>query len=194
MSDLSLNEVESLALKVARGSGYCWGLAEDVARATRAMARRGLPWAEALARLARDEEAWRAASPEDWRRRDDADATPLCPVRLAARLIDDPSLLDEGPLQIAGVGLPVWISAVLAAYDLGDQFVVDWPGGDVSTRVADVTISPRPTSRPPEALRHRAFADDGILAELGVVAARVYVPSSEGSRVRGAGGGSVDDE
>ena len=32
MSDLSLNEVESLALKVARGAGYSWGLAEDVGR------------------------------------------------------------------------------------------------------------------------------------------------------------------
>jgi hypothetical protein len=194
VSDLSLNEVESLALKVARGAGYSWGLAEDVARATRAMARRGLPWAVALAGLARDAGTWRAASLEDWRRRDDANATPLCPVRLAARLIDDPSLLAEGPLRIANVGFPVWISAVLAASDLGDKFDVDWSGGDGSTRAADVTISPRPTSRTPEPLRRRAVAESRILAELGVVAARVYVPASEGSRVRGAGGGSVDDE
>jgi Protein of unknown function (DUF3726) len=192
MSDLSLNEVESLALKVARGAGYSWGLAEDVARATRAMARRGLPWAEALAGLARDGGTWRAAPHENWRR--GSETAPLCPVRLAARLIDDPSLLDEGPLQIENVGLPVWISAVFAASDLGDEFDVDWSGGDASTRVADVTISRRPTSRASEPLRRRAFADDRILAELGVVAARVYVPASEGSRVRGAGGGRVDDE
>jgi hypothetical protein len=115
-------------------------------------------------------------------------------VRLAARLIDDPSLLAEGPLRIANVGFPVWISAVLAASDLGDKFDVDWSGGDGSTRAADVTISPRPTSRTPEPLRRRAVAESRILAELGVVAARVYVPASEGSRVRGAGGGSVDDE
>jgi hypothetical protein len=192
VSDLSLNEVESLALKVARGAGYSWGLAEDVARATRAMARRGLPWAEALAGLARDGGTWRAAPHENWRR--GSETAPLCPVRLAARLIDDPSLLDEGPLQIENVGLPVWISAVFAASDLGDEFDVDWSGGDASTRVADVTISRRPTSRASEPLRRRAFADDRILAELGVVAARVYVPASEGSRVRGAGGGRVDDE
>jgi Protein of unknown function (DUF3726) len=192
VSDLSLNEVESLALKVARGAGYSWGLAEDVARATRAMARHGLPWAEALAGLARDGGTWRAAPHENWRR--GSETAPLCPVRLAARLIDDPSLLDEGPLQIENVGLPVWISAVFAASDLGDEFDVDWSGGDASTRVADVTISRRPTSRASEPLRRRAFADDRILAELGVVAARVYVPASEGSRVRGAGGGRVDDE
>ena len=37
-------------------------------------------------------------------------------------------------------------------------------------------------------------ARTAVLAALGAVAARVYVPASESSRAKGAGGGSVDDE
>src|SRR5271163_2976798 len=36
LSELSLNEVESLALKVGRGAGFPWGLAEDIGRVARA--------------------------------------------------------------------------------------------------------------------------------------------------------------
>ena len=54
MSELSLNEVESLALKVGRGAGFPWGLAEDIGRGARALAQRGFPWAEALVGLARE--------------------------------------------------------------------------------------------------------------------------------------------
>ena len=39
---LSLNEVESLAKKAARGTGYPWGLAEEAAKASRWLAARGV--------------------------------------------------------------------------------------------------------------------------------------------------------
>jgi hypothetical protein len=42
--DLSLNEVETIAAKAARGAGLSWGGAEEIGRAARAMARAGLPW------------------------------------------------------------------------------------------------------------------------------------------------------
>lgn len=44
---VSLNEIETTVLKAARGAGYTWGLAEDVARAARWMAAQDLPWLEA---------------------------------------------------------------------------------------------------------------------------------------------------
>ncbi len=46
MTDLSLNEVETLAAKAARGSGLSWGLADDVAKAARRLACAGLNWTD----------------------------------------------------------------------------------------------------------------------------------------------------
>ncbi len=42
--DLSLNEVETLAAKAARGAGLSWGGAEEVGRAARRLARAGAAW------------------------------------------------------------------------------------------------------------------------------------------------------
>jgi hypothetical protein len=200
--ELSCNEVESLALKVGRGAGFSWGLAEEIGRGARALAQGGWPWPEALLALARDAESWRAPSPlrvEGWsKRRDEVDAaSPLCPVRVAALLIDDPSILNVSPLRIANVGLPLWIVALLAGSGLDKEFEVDWPGassGASMTPAADVVIGRRAALLAPAPPLRRLLADDAALAALGAVASRVYVPASEGSRAQGAGGGSVDDD
>ncbi|MGQ3356404.1 MAG: DUF3726 domain-containing protein [Phreatobacter sp.] len=42
--DLSLNEVETLAAKAARGAGLSWGGAEEIGRAARRLARAGADW------------------------------------------------------------------------------------------------------------------------------------------------------
>ena len=198
MSELSLNEVESLALKVGRGAGFPWGLAEDIGRGARALAQRGFPWAEALVGLVRGAGIWQAPSPqrvEGWRehRPEIELAAPLCPVRAGALLIDDPSVLGALPLRLANVGLPLWIAALLAAS--GKDLDAEWPEASIDgqmTPAADVTIWPRAAQRAPT-LR-RSCADEAVLAALGAVAARVYVPASESSRAKGAGGGSVDDD
>ncbi len=44
MIDLSLNEVETIAAKAARGAGLSWGGAEEIGKAARAMARAGVAW------------------------------------------------------------------------------------------------------------------------------------------------------
>jgi hypothetical protein len=200
--ELSCNEVELLALKVGRGAGFSWGLAEEIGRGARALAQGGWPWAEALLALAREATNWAAPSSlraQGWReRRDELDAaSPLCPLRAAALLIDDPSILNAGPLRIANVGVPLWIVALFSHSGLGKEFEVDWPGvsaGASVTPAADVMIGRRAALRPPARPLRRMLADDAALAALGAVASRVYVPASEGSRAQGAGGGSVDDE
>ena len=48
MIDLSLNEVETMALKAARGAGLPWGIAEDVGRSAAWLARHAGGWAEFL--------------------------------------------------------------------------------------------------------------------------------------------------
>jgi Protein of unknown function (DUF3726) len=207
MTELSLNEVESLAAKVGRGGGFSWGLAEDIGRSARRLAQGGFPWAEALLALA--EKAERMQSPSSvqatqWRERRSAmvSTAPLCPVRAAALLIDDPTILQAKPLHLANVGVPIWIVGMLAASNTASAFEIAWPGA--SALAARQGVVPKassgawlaPVAAPstqPSPLR-RAFADEAILAALGSFAARVYVPASESSRARGAGGGSVDDE
>lgn len=42
--DLSLNEVETIAAKAARGAGLSWGGAEEIGKAARVMATAGANW------------------------------------------------------------------------------------------------------------------------------------------------------
>src|ERR1700676_2385321 len=72
MTELSLNEVESLAAKVGRGSGFSWGLAEEIGRGARHLAQGGFPWANALLALAEEVRRLQSPSPsqaERWRKR-----------------------------------------------------------------------------------------------------------------------------
>lgn len=48
MLDLSLNEVEMIAMKAARGAGHAWGVAEDLGRSARWLAERGVDWSGSL--------------------------------------------------------------------------------------------------------------------------------------------------
>lgn len=46
--DLSLNEVETIAARAARGAGLSWGGGEEVGKAARAMATAGADWDDLL--------------------------------------------------------------------------------------------------------------------------------------------------
>lgn len=197
MIDLSLNETQTLAVRVARATGFPWGLAEEIGRAARSLAVRGEPWAEALLaltqlannfvppsseRVAR----WRCAKP------DLPAPAPLCPVRTAMLLIDMGFDLGGTPLRLAHVGLPIWLKGLLQAAE-ARAYVVDYGAPDALPQTADVTISNATTQAEAFAAR-RAQVAPGILTALLPIAQRVYVPESERSRSRGAGGGSVDDD
>lgn len=198
MIDLSLNEAEALAARVARGAGFSWGLAEDMGRAARTLATRGKPWAEALLALAQLADGFEPPSPERvarWRRgeADLPSAASLCPVRAAALLMD--AGVDPGgePLRLARVGLPIWLQGMLWVAGAKTSYVVSYDAREALAQAADVTISA--TTTPAAACpSRRAPIKPDLLAKLLPLAARVYVPESEGSRARGAGGGSVDAE
>jgi hypothetical protein len=190
--DLSLNEAETLAAKAARGAGFSWGLADEIGRATRAMAAQSESWSEALLALARASGAFEAPDRERiarWRqgKRDAAGARPLCPVRTAALLLDDAAELGAGPLRIAHVGLPVWLGAMLKRSEV---WIAD-VGGPMAS--GDVTIRRGADPARSDGARRASIMPE-TLAALNAYAARTYVPESARSRLRGAGGGSVDDD
>ncbi|WP_181591969.1 DUF3726 domain-containing protein [Mesorhizobium atlanticum] len=192
MIDLSLNEVETLCAKAARGAGFSWGLAEDIGRAARRIAVEADNWGLAMLSLAEHAQSFElpdAARAARWRSGevDQRTGRPLCPIRTAALLLDEPLPAHAMPLAILDVGLPIWLDAMLRRSVMG----VARPVGP-ATR-ADVVIERRAETELP-ATRRRGAIDEPTLAALNSFAARTYVPESERSRARGAGGGRVDDE
>lgn len=193
MIDLSLNEVETLSAKAARGAGYSWGLAEDIGRAARRIAVEDDKWGLAMLSLAENAQSFAPPDPARaarWRsgEADKPAEGPLCPIRTATLLLDEPLPANVMPLTILDVGLPAWLDAMLRRSEMR----VAQPLALLTPR-ADVVIERRAETEQPATSRRGAI-DERTLAALNSFAARTYVPESERSRVRGAGGGRVDDE
>ncbi|MGX5801144.1 DUF3726 domain-containing protein [Bradyrhizobium sp. Arg314] len=193
MIDLSLNEVEALSTKAARGAGFSWGLAEDVGRAARRIAIDDEDWGQAMLSLVEKAQSFAAPDPARaarWRsgEADKPAERPLCPIRTAALLLDDPPPAAAMPLSILNVGLPIWLDAMLRRSNMR----IAQPVGPLTPRT-DIVIESRSRAEQPITGRRGAI-DERTLAALNSFAAKTYVPESERSRVRGAGGGRVDDE
>ena len=83
----SLNEVEVLAKKAAKGAGYSWGQAEDTGRAVRWLEARGLKGAAALvAHLAKND-------------------TALCPITTGIAVAD--GVTPVGDVDLASLDQPM---------------------------------------------------------------------------------------
>ena len=186
MIALSLNEAETLCAKAARGAGYSWGQADEIGRAARTLAAEGRDFGAALLTLLQARESFVAPAPERlalWRAGgpDVGGARPLCPVLAATWLLDVG--FDAVGLRLMNIGAPVWLDALLRPAGLGAA--CDDP------LFGDATLIRRPPA--PETGK-RAAVDPEIWRALNDYAARTYVPESESSRRRGAGGGRVDDD
>jgi len=172
VTELSLNEVETLAAKAARGGGYDWGLAEEVGRAAVALARGGYDWSGALRALLAEAAGFVAPGAEGT----------VCPVRAAAWVNDAPP---EGERVLRDVGRPIWLVAMLRGAEATT---------DLEAVRADVRLGPPGPRLQRGYGGQRASISRDDLDALGAYAARTYVPESDSSRRRGAGGGRVDDE
>jgi hypothetical protein len=189
MIELSMNEVETLAAKTARGAGLAWGLADDVGRAARRMAEAGLDWATATRRLA--EGAARA-------KRDDA--------AIGAELAD---VAAEGVLlRRFDICEPALVAALAAAAD--EPRRIAWADGVIEVRggrivraqgaglgcpgPVAIVVTPDPAMSSGGVAQRRAWCASAALAALEVFIARIYVPASDRSRVSGAGAALDDND
>ena len=195
--DLSINEVEMLAQKAARGAGLPWGVAEDTGRAAAWLARRVGIWAGPLLALLE------LPPPRQ-----------ESPLYLAG-LLADSAAGGQGRV-IARVASPIWaLPGVLATtlrpvvIQLDDARIGCGPGGEPSATLPaealaalpaaalTLTFPQAPPPLPPCLLPVR-FRRSGVpLAEwrrLEALAYLTYVPASEHSRRTGAGAGLLDDE
>lgn len=218
MIDASLNEVEGLAARAARGAGLAWGLAEETGKAARWLAACGLDWSSTLVGLLADHAELAAPAPGARAMLSPSrPGKPLSPIVTGAH-IDDIALL-AGDLSIAATAWPLWLLpfAARAADETGaavilgwkDLTVTIWPyGGDVSgdaaallAPVADSVAwshvlpgAVTTATGTPLARATRSAVAEHDWAALVALGARTFVPASSRSRLQGAGAGLVDND
>ncbi len=213
---VSLNEIESRALKAARGAGLSWGLAEEAAAAAGWLAQQGLPWAETLAVLLAGQHA--TSRPQ-------IVADVIAPSRAGSQLcsiVSGALLSDLGPrasiMAVCDVLAPLWLGPFVARWAGADRVVrLGWPG--VSLRVSpcgaigadaasaalaltfagrvEITLEPSASgqaSSPPQRPRTGYATPDDTWHALQGFEQRTYVPASAQSRLAGAGAGLLDND
>jgi hypothetical protein len=209
----SLNEVEAIAYKATRGAGWPWGLAEEAARASRWLARHGLPW-EWLAHLLEQGEP--VPPVLELRRLRPGGPGGLCPLRAGALVAESGRALL--PLHLEFVKVPLLLLPFVAerARRTGRRIVMRWshgsfacaPDGTVAGSLdlhgwreglldnAEIREEAEPGLLSPTRLlpqsNERRLPDIEALVTLQRLVQRTYVPASERSRRHGAGAGLLD--
>lgn len=213
----SLNEIEAMGKRAARGAGLSWGLAEEAGKAARWLTARGLPGAEELAEiLMRNDGAdYRDLAPAStegvWR----APSGRLCPLVCGAALCDRATEIATGMEIVSGpVAQPLLLApfAAGAAKLTGVTIELSWPGLTMTFNSEgfgidgdDVAL----TVRSADGVRCRRVrrdvagtsigaSDHAIDAEtwsrLDAFAQRTLAPATEASRLAGAGAGLTDTD
>lgn len=214
----SLNEIESLARRAARGAGLDWGLAEEAGKAVRWLSAAGWPGGEALAALleARDQSGQIAPRPEIADGRWRSQRGPLCPIATGAALGDRAAEIATDKGMILGpVAQPILLVPFIAssADATGTPLRIGWPGavvsrGDGETR-ADITDRAALTlAQTDEVIITPGHASGGgritrawrgdmaqeAAKTLADFASRTYAPATPESRLSGAGAGLTDND
>lgn len=212
--NFSLNEVETIAKKAARGAGYSWGMAEEAAKATRWLCAHGLDGCASLASLlGRTDGAVLAdmmpkALNGEW----EAPSGQLCPVLAGAAMSDCATRLTQTDIEMAAVIEPVLILpfAAVAARQLGATISVVCDGIDVTTDGTAISWNDTSSLASPDVKKltickgghferttsrhNRATPDVAVWDKLQSLAARTYAPATAESRLLGAGTGVSDND
>lgn len=222
MPRVSLNEIEGIARKAARGAGMSWGLAEEAGKTARWLA---LHEIESLAPLidmldARDGATHEALRPREDRAQDGAIIWraadgPLCPVAAGTALADlayELTAPGAPALRLLDVLAPVlllpFLARAAAASGHGFEIAVadrrvavdrhgpiDPPGPLPPRANATVTPITGPIrAAPPIPAARGVDVDAAVWTRADAYARRTYVPASEDSRLSGAGAGLSDND
>ncbi len=215
----SLNEIEALLRKAARGAGLPWGLAEEAGRAARWLAMHGIGCLPIFAALfeqndgrpydeiaiMREEGCWRASGGT------------LCPLVAGAAIVDRATEIAGGrTVELATVAWPILLApfAATVAVATGARIALDWPGVrftftdarvrlDAALTVTHVASVPNGRCGPlggaaqgtlMESDLAGAVVDESAWSRLDRFVRRTYVPASAASRLKGAGAGLLDTD
>ncbi len=188
----SLNEAEAMARKATRGAGYDWGVAEEAAKAVRWLCAQGIDGVAAVSAV---------LVPEDR-----GGASPLV---VGMALADQAAQLTQAPFKCAHMAHPVLLLpfAAMAARQLAQTVWIDCDGahavtdghflavtGDFPAHATRVDILLDGVLSAPLPRQSRARPDPEAWAALDRLAHKTYAPSTEESRLRGAGAGLSDND
>lgn len=214
----SLNEIESLSKKAARGAGLNWGIAEEAGKATRWLCAAGWPGADLLADLLTrndgvpHDEVRPQATTGTWEARGGL----LCPLVGGAAMSDLADRWAGGetahlgptafPLLLVpymawaadrtGARLELEFDGVRIARGRGETaFDIAGPGAPSVHSVSTVTLRPvAEISGTPLKRAWRGEIGSGATRVLQAFAQRTYAPETEQSRLAGAGAGLTDND
>jgi hypothetical protein len=214
----SLNEIDAELRKAARGAGLSWGIAEDVGRMGRCLARFVPQHLDRLADALEDLQSGRHAArvisdPSGIRSPDDR---PLSPLVLGPAIADRLKDIAAGTLAITSpAAQPDLLVPILASLAerlqrplrlrMKDfEITIDRDKAPAlaaltsRTGAEEMLISAPPQSRkldPAPAARSGGIAiADKVWRRFNALAALTYVPASEHSRLAGAGAGLSDND
>jgi hypothetical protein len=207
---LSLNEVEVMAKKAARGAGYPWGLAEEAGKTSRWLCAQDIDGCAALARLL---ESVDGADLRNWTPDVDQDTWTasggtLCPLVTGAAITDRARALRDNCIRVGKIAEPALLVqfVALAAQQIDGIVNIAWPGtfastdgenlavdGTFPTYAAQAKISLGGNVANPNRQQSRARPKTDIWNKLSQFANRTYAPATEESRQRGAGAGESDN-
>jgi hypothetical protein len=213
----SLNEIEAMCKRAARGAGLSWGLAEEAAKGTRWLSSFDLAGVEMLAALlAQDDKvALIDVSPVALRATQwHAPIGRMNPLVAGASLSDCAvRLSDRGSITIENLSFPLLAVPFMAgaALRLGVPVAVQWPDAQLATdgrhlcvqATAKAMESPFETqvvfSTPAQMSTERAPVQRAIVSTnswnaLTKFAHRTYAPATDESRLLGAGAGPADND
>jgi hypothetical protein len=213
----SLNEIEVMGKRAARGAGFSWGLAEEAGKAARWLTVHDLPGPEVLAELLTRNDGGNyddlAPATVDglWLARSGR----LCPLVSGAALCDRASEIASGQtIELGPTAYPVLLLpyAAAAAKLTGVALELSWAdvrvelssegmayegeSSDLTARSAD-RVRCRRTEQTltvePAGVPGREVPAD-TWSRLGGFAQRTFAPATEASRLAGAGAGLRDND
>jgi hypothetical protein len=205
----SLNEVQALSKRAARGAGMSWGLSEDASSAVRWLASFNFDAASHFADLLdlhqnADSHALAPMSlTGEWTGASGA----LCPITAGASLCDCATRLGAGKvIALLNLNYPLLLAGFAAdiARQTGKVVELRWDTARLTTdgtgmaaegadlalncdRTARVTCTLCNAMRPALDRTSRSKLDPDVLSRLNVYAHRTYAPATEESRKLGAG-------
>jgi len=212
----SMNEVEALAKKAARGAGMSWGFAEETGKATRCLLVHGIAVTEPLAELLALQDGMRhsALAPLDIAEVWSAPGGRLCPIAAGTCLSDFAWTLEERAISMGAVAYPVFLIpfAQMAARSLGRAVSLKFDGVEITVSATEirvpgddgallitgcqtiqVSLAPRLSGHPLPQTSRAEIAPE-TAACLTQFAHRTYAPATEESRLAGAGSGLTDND
>ncbi|MCB1452173.1 MAG: DUF3726 domain-containing protein [Rhizobiaceae bacterium] len=215
--NLSLNEIEALCKKAARGAGMSWGLAEEAAKAARWLSAQGMEGPALLAAQLRlnDGTDYAQLAPRIEADRWSSAGRSMCPLIAGATLSDHAQLITGGSaIVLEAVSCPVLLApfASRLASSRGEAVALSWPGchlyfdaagtmfcgpaSDPSAGdVVAVTCEISPAQVNSSVVKGPAPAvAEAVLSYLTGLASRTYVPATEASRAQGAGSTLSDND